>query len=463
MLIPATFVDLASQHVRLHANLLSVCSTVQVAGRTLLPAASVLQMASAATAMLAPSAGKGAAPLLTAVSLPSALQLGHSGSGSDLGPAAAPIVQLLLNQLHGETRTMSQDACASLTQRSDGSSLTQHLTATIGRVRRASSQHAAGISKHGQRRLRLSLILLSARTDSTAHRAASWAAVKILTKDDDFGGPLDGGLHLGIVIRRQTDGQACAPQVPVGAAAYASSAQPAYACAIAAGGISQPSVASALSEHRLQSETGHAGSVVLSLQSKSLSLARPAPPVAAHVDAANTADPDCLYQVVHCVSTPATARSRVKSQRTEVSFRPIQPTDVLLRGIAASLATAQEAHGTVTHIGVRTAGAVRDSGDAPHAVQQAAAAAVGSAMWSLTRTQQAEASGVPQCSGADEAAADVAFSASVALLLDPSREGRADAAKAGGVNERLSQHAGKGNDTSIDEHVNTSCSYAHEV
>ena len=413
---------------------------MQVTGRALLPAASMLQMTFAAAAMLAPSDVKSADPLLTAVSLPSALRL---ALGSHC-PEAASAVHLVIDPVRGETHTLSSSTGAVQAPRSVEDSPGCHLVASIHRVRRASHKLQAALTVHKGWLLRIAAVMISEQSGSNAASTPSWAVVSALDGGDELGAPLDSGLHLGAMTRRQSDGPSAAVRVPVGATAYASSsAQPAFACSCAANGVSQrPSVA-VHTDHRLHSKAGGAGSSVQGLQTKALSPSTAAPPYAATNSALEaTADPDCLYEVIHCASAPAAARKPAISAAGASVFSARQSTDLLLRGVAASLAVAQGAHGTATHVALRTVGAVRDSSDAPHTSQSPTSAALGSAMWSLARTQQAETASALQCSGHDWPAAYCETAEAVALLLGPTHGTRGGRLQGGGLDERSSLHAG---------------------
>jgi hypothetical protein len=262
--------------------------------------------------------------------------------------------------------------------------------------------------------------------------------VSVLGGDDDLGAPLDSGFHLGIMARRQADAPFAALRLPVGAAAYAnSSSRPGFACACAVNGSPPSPPVTALTEHRLNSETGHIGSSVQGLQSKPLAPSRAAPRAAPNTAITASADPDCLYEILHCANAPAAAEPPTISAADGSMFRSRQSADSLLRGVAASLAVAQGAHGAVAHVAVRTAGAIQGSNDAPHAAQPPLSAALGSAVWSLARTQRAEAAGALQSTGWDGPAPSCDRAVAVA-----SHGSHGDRWEGPGLDVRSSQHAG---------------------
>ncbi len=402
--------------------------TLQVAGHTLLPAATMLEVTAAAAALLRPPSGKGAAPLLTAITLPRALQLAPRDHGSE--PPQA--VRLHVDQLSGSANLVTLNGGdappAQLAAASAGNSI--HLAATASRLRHAGPVRPGGKLQAAEEVLSHLIGIRPTCRVIAAPAAASWAAISTPHCEPDIAASVDCCLHLGAVLQPRSAARSL--RVPAGAASHLGGhAQPNLASAYAAaseGG--QLELLQTFSNHWLVGQAAHGGPTASTqgLVSKPMSSSAKVALTASVLQTATSevqaeGSSQMVYEVVYCVNAPATAEGRMPAQAASFALpRRSQlgqhTHDGLLRGMAASLATAQQAHGSASQLALRTAGTISHDGSVgPHGRAGTSQAARGAAAWSLARCLEAEASGELQCSGFDSASAVARSAASMEMLL----------------------------------------------
>ena len=429
-----------------YADVWCKCVWLQVAGHALLPAATMLEVTVAASALLHPPSVKGAAPLLTAITLPRALQL----ASHDCSSEPSQPVRLHMNQPDGIATLVTLGGGALPEQHAVSPGDSIHLTATACRMRQASPAHRAARRAAEQ--------MLSHLVDKqlihgvvTTQPSASWAAISTGLCEPAIAVPVDCCLHLCAVLQPRSAARSL--RVPAGAASYLGShAHRDIASAhAAAGGPGPLDGAQTVSDHWLVSQAAHGGASTQGLVSKPMTSSETAALTASVLQAtANEVQAEgpsqMVYDVIHCVKSPATAEGRMPAQAASFALtgRPQhgQHThDGLLRGMAASLATAQQAYGPASLLALRTAGAISHDGSiGPHRPASRSQAAGGAAAWSLVRSLEAEADSELQCSGLDVASATARSATSMEMLLG--NQSRSDLVRCG-MDMRTSVSAGE--------------------
>ena len=362
------------------------------------------------------------------------------------------LLQLYMNPLHGPARLVSSSIGRDVAEHAGPAGKGIHLTATICRVRQTKLRQPAASKQPAQRMLG-SIAIPALRKGIAAVPAASWAAISAQCWADDIAVPTDCCLHLGAVFAPQQQATRSL-RIPVAAASHVcSSTQPvcASACAVP-GGHGSHGAAASVTDHVLSSEASSGRASTHSLVTRPMgkpAISRPELSVPSGASMASLKDdqPQLMYEILHCVTAPARQHRCLLPSAAAFATPRVQRTkdsgDGLLRGMAASLQTAKQAHTAAARLEMHTAGALcSDGGNGPHGTARPMQAAHGSASWSLARCLQAEVTGELQCTGSDSATAQADLA--VCLELQPRDASRfyprADADR--GIDERLSMHSG---------------------
>ncbi len=383
----------------------------------------MLEMTAAAATLLRLHSGKGAPPLLTAITLPRAFRLTPHQDGTS---APRQTVRLRVDQLSGVSNLVALAGSELPAQHGASPGDSIHLAATASRMRQGRPARPAAILQAAEQMLSQVVDKQLMRTVVVAQPSASWAVISAASCEPDVAASLDCALHLGAVLQPRSAARSL--RVPASAASHlCSHAHPEVASTHAAAGERGPlDAVQTVSDHWLVSQGAHGGSSTQGLVSKPMSSSANGVPGASR-DLSDTADADAssqmVHEVIHCVNAPVTAEGRTPAQAASFAL-PRRPQhrqlkhDGLLRGMAASLATAQQAHTSASQLQLRTAGALSHDGSVgPHGPASAVQAARGTAAWSLARCLEAEAAGQLGCSGSDTASATARSATSVEMLL----------------------------------------------
>ena len=383
----------------------------------------MLEMTATAAALLRPPSGKAAASLLTAITLPHALWL----AAHDAGSAPPRTVRLHVDQLDGTATLVSLGGSGLPAQHAASPGDSTHLTATACRMRQARPARPAARARVAGLVVENLVAMQLIGKASAAPAPVNWAAISTSLREPGIAVSADCCLHLGAVSQPRS--AARRPRVPAGAASHlGSQAQPGYADAYAAAGERGPQdAAQTVTDHWLVGQATHGGASTQGLVSKPMnSSASVAPGASALQDTSGIqadSQPQMVYEVIHCVTAPRTAEARKPAQAAGFALpRRSQHGQRLhdrpLRGMAASLATAQQAYTSASQVVLRTGGAMQHDGShGPSGPASTCQAAHGAAAWSLARCLEAEAFGELQCSGFDSASVSVQSTALPGMLL----------------------------------------------